>query len=196
MSTKLIVQWMFVALLIGLAPGGTLTASAAAPDDSDDADVESAAPAPGPDPVLGSSAAAAAPAPAPWQRNPLAGLDVRLIGTAVVDGGASMAILQLPTETRFVREGDEIVPGMRLAKVWRNRIDVERAGVVQDMRARQSSGPPAGGEAIQADVASERIGESRVGNAIPANVAPERLREVYGRVGRSMYYSHYRQAQN
>ena len=176
MSTKLTVQWMFVALLIGLAAGGALTASAAAPDDPDDADVESAAPAPGP--VPGRSAAAAAPAPVPWQRNPLAGLDVRLIGTAVVDGGASMAILQLPTETRFVREGDEIVPGMRLAKVWRNRIDVERAGVLQDMRARQGSSPPAGAEAIQ------------------ANVAPERLREVYGRVGRSMYYSHYRQAQN
>ena len=31
---------------------------------------------------------------------------------------------------------------------------------------------------------------------VQASVAPERLREVYGRVGRSMYYSHYRQAQN
>ena len=178
MSTKLTVQWMFVALLIGLAAGGALTASAAAPDDPDDAEVESAAPAPAPDPVPGRGAAAAAPEPVPWQRNPLAGLDVRLIGTAVVDGGASMAILQLPTETRFVREGDEIVPGMRLVKVWRNRIDVERAGVLQDMRARQSSNTHAGAEAIQ------------------ASVAPERLREVYGRVGRSMYYSHYRQAQN
>ena len=179
MSTKLTVQWMFVALLIGLAAGGALTASAAAPDDSDDADVESAAPAPAPDPVPGRGAAAAAPAPVPWQRNPLAELDVRLIGTAVVDGGASMAILQLPAGTRFVREGDEITPGMRLVKVWRNRIDVERAGVLQDMRARQSSGPV-----------------SRRGEAIQANVAPERLRESYGRVGRSMYYSHYRQAQN
>jgi len=171
MSTKLTVQWMFVALLIGLAAAGALTASAAAPGDADDADVESAAPAP-------ARAAAAAPAPVTWQRNPLAELNVRLIGTAVVDGGASMAILQLPTETRFVREGDAIVPGLRLVKVWRNRIDVERAGVLQDMRARQSSNTHAGAEAIQ------------------ASVAPERLREVYGRVGRSMYYSHYRQAHN
>lgn len=177
MSTKLTVQWMFVALLIGLAAGGALTASAAAPDDPDDADVESAAPAP--DPAPGRGAAAAAPEPVPWQRNPLAGLDVRLIGTAVVDGGASMAILQLPTETRFVREGGEIVPGMRLVKVWRNRIDVERAGVVQDMRAPQGSGPVAGEAAV-----------------VQAGIAPERLREAYGRVGRSMYYSHYRQAQN
>ena len=176
MSTKLTVQWMFVALLIALAAGGALTAAAAAPDVTDDADVESAAPAPGP--VPGRGAAATAPEPVPWQRNPLAGLDVRLIGTAVVDGGASMAVLQLPGGPRFVREGDEIVPGMRLVKVWRNRIDVERAGVVQDMRVRPGSGPVADGGAIQ------------------ASVAPERLRESYGRVGRSMYYSHYRQAQN
>jgi hypothetical protein len=179
MSTKLTVQWMLVVLLIGLAAGGALTAWASAQDDPDDADVESAAPAPAPGPVPGRGAAAAAPAPVPWQRNPLAEMDVRLIGTAVIDGGASMAILQLPTETRSVREGDEIVPGMRLVRVWRNRIDVERAGVVQDMRARQGSGPVAGEAAV-----------------VQASIAPERLRETYGRVGRSMYYSHYRQAQN
>jgi hypothetical protein len=180
MSTKLTVQWMFVALLIALAAGGALTAAAATPDVTDDADVESAAPAPGP--VPGRGAAATAPEPVPWQRNLLAELDLRLIGTAVVDGGASMAILQLPTETRFVREGDEIVPGMRLAKVWRNRIDVERAGVVQDMRARQGSPGPG-------PVAAETA-------VVQAGIAPERLWETHGRVGRSMYYSHYRQAQN
>ena len=89
-----------------------------------------------------------------------------------------MAILQLPTETRFVREGDEIVPGLRLVKVWRNRIDVERAGVVQDMRARQGSPGPG-------PVAAEPA-------VVQAGIAPERLWETHGRVGRSMFYSHYR----
>jgi hypothetical protein len=175
MSTKLTVKWMIVALLIGLAAGGTLTASASAPDDTDDADVEPPASAPGFNPARG---AAPAPASVPLQPDMLIEFNVRLVGTAVIDGGASMAVLQLPSGTRFVREGDEIMAGMRLVKVWRNRIDVERAGVIQDMRARQGSGPPAGGEAVQ------------------ARVEPERLWESHGRMGRSMYYSHYRKAQN
>ncbi|HSW49547.1 MAG TPA: hypothetical protein VLH09_05195 [Bryobacteraceae bacterium] len=176
MTPKKNVKWMLVALLIGFAAAGALTASASAPDDADDAEVEPAAAVPGPVP----GGAAAAPAPVPWQRNLLAEMDVRLIGTAVVDGGASMAVLQLPGGPRFVREGDEISPGVRLVKVWRNRIDVERAGVVQDMRARQSSSGPVAAEAA----------------LVQAGAAPERLWETHGRMGRSMYYSHYRQAQN
>ena len=174
MTPKQKIKWMLVVLLVGFAAAGALTASASAPDDADDSEVESAAPVPGP--IPGRDAAAPAASPVPWQRNPLAEMDVRLIGTAVVDGGASMAILQLPGGPRFVREGDEITPGMRLVKVWRNRIDVERAGVVQDMRARQSSSGPVAAEAA----------------LVQAGIAPERLREVYGRTGRSMYYSHYR----
>ena len=175
MSTKLTVKWMIVALLIGLAAGGTLTASASAPDDTDDADVEPAASAPGFNPARG---AAPAPASVPLQPDMLIEFNVRLVGTAVIDGGSSMAILQLPTGPRSVREGDEIMAGMRLVKVWRNRIDVERGGVLQDMHARQSSGPVTVGDALQADL------------------APERLRESHGRVGRSLFYSRYRQSQN
>ncbi len=176
MAPKKYITWMLAVMLIGFAAAYALTASAAVPDDTEEADAEPAAPIPASAPA--GAAAAPAASPVPWQRNLLAEMEVRLIGTAVVDGGASMAVLQLPGGPRFVREGDEISPGVRLVKVWRNRIDVERAGVVQDMRARQGSPGP---EPVAAEAA-----------LVQAGAAPERLWETHGRTGRSMYYSHYR----
>jgi hypothetical protein len=122
------------------------------------------------------AAAAAAPAAAALGPVPQINFDARLVGTAVVEGGLSVALLQLAGGTRIVREGDEIVAGMRLVKVWRNRIDVERAGIRQDIRQTSNGGPLIDGQAAPADV--------------------DHLWQSQGRMGRSLFYSHYRRAQN
>jgi hypothetical protein len=67
-------------------------------------------------------------------------VDGELIGTAVVDGGTSYAMFQSANGTRLVREGDEIASGVRLVQVRRNRIDVERNGVKQEVRIGWSEG--------------------------------------------------------
>jgi hypothetical protein len=154
---------IFAALLIGLATGPSSIARASDQDATDEEDIAPAQPAAyGP---LRSAASGAVPAAI---EN-----DATLIGTAVIEGGSSIAVLKLTSGIRFVREGDEILPGMRLVKVSRNRIDVERAGVLQDIRSRWNSGPMAGGEAIQADMGP---------------------RETRGRMARSLSYS--RRVQN
>jgi hypothetical protein len=124
-------------------------------------------------------------APGPIHRgaNPQITFNAQLIGTAVVAGGPSIAFLQLATGTRFVREGDEIIAGVRLVKVWRNRIDIEAAGVHQELRPGSNEGPP-----DQVSPVPMRA------EAAPGDV--DRLWETQGRTGRSLFYSHYRRPQN
>ena len=67
-------------------------------------------------------------------------MDAELIGTAVVEGGTSFALFQSASGTRFVREGDEIVSGVRLVQIRMNRIDIERNGVHEQIRLGYSAG--------------------------------------------------------
>jgi hypothetical protein len=167
----------FIAALIGLVAAGGLIAWASPPEAADEVDMASPENA-GPD-SRGDTASVSVPAPLPRGPNPQVNFDARLIGTAVVEGGPSIAFLQLATGARSVREGDEIVAGVRLVKVWRNRIDVERAGVHQEIR-------PGPGE-----VPADRVGP--ISMPTLANQGDvDRLRETYGRIGRSLFYSHYR----
>jgi hypothetical protein len=132
MSLKKIMKWVVPAILIRLVAAGGLIAWASPPDAADEVDEASAEPA-GSNPG-GVAASVAVPAPIPRTPDSRNDIGARLIGTAVVAGGPSIAVLQLSTGTRYVREGDEIVSGLRLVKVERNRIDVERAGVHQEIR--------------------------------------------------------------
>jgi len=173
-------KWIFSTILIGLVAAGGLIAWASPPDAADEVDIAS------PEPVGSGAkwgaAPVAVPAPIPRGPTPQIKFDARLIGTAVVEGAPSIAFLQLTNGTRFVREGEEIVAGVRLVKVWRNRIDVERAGVHQEIRPGSTEEPR-----YQAQSDSIRV-------APPADV--DRLWETQGRTGRSLFYSHYRKPQN
>ena len=174
MSLQKTLKLFLIASLIGLFAAEGLIAWASPPDATDEVDKASAETA-GSNPG-GAAASVTVPASIPRTPGPRIDIDALLIGTAVVEGGPSYALLQLTTGTRFVREGDEIVAGMRLVKVWRNRIDVERAGVRQDIRQASNQEPLQGGETVPADV--------------------DRLWETQGRMGRSLFYSHYRRSQN
>jgi hypothetical protein len=177
MSLRKTLKLVFIASLIGLVAEGALIGWASPPEAADEVDV--ASPEPADSGSGGGAAPVAMPAPVPRGPNPQIGLETRLIGTAVVEGGPSIAFLQLATGTRFVREGDEIVAGIRLVKVWRNRIDVERGGSHQEIRPGPSEGLPY--QARPGSISTE---------AAPADV--DRLWETRGRTGRSLFYSHYR----
>jgi hypothetical protein len=56
-----------------------------------------------------------------------------LAGTFVVEGGRSFALFQPAEGFRLVREGDEIVAGVRLVKVRTTAIVVERDGLSQEI---------------------------------------------------------------
>jgi hypothetical protein len=181
MSLQKTPKLFLIASLIGLFAAGGLIAWASPPEAADEVDI--ASPEPTGSGGKRGAAPAAVPAPTPRGSNPQVNFDVRLIGTAVVEGGPSIAFLQLTTGTRFVREGDEIVAGMRLVKVWRNRIDVERAGVHQEIRPGSIEEPryEARSDSIRTEAARGDV---------------DRLWETQGRTGRSLFYSHYRKPQN
>jgi len=166
MSLQKSPQLFLLASLIGLVAAGGLIAWASALHAADEA-----------------GTAFPEPASLPRGPNPQANFDARLIGTAVVEGGPSIAFFQLASGTRFVREGDEIVAGVRLVKVWRNRIDVERAGVHQEIR-------PGPVEEPRYEARSDSIRTEAVRGDV------DRLWETQGRTGRSLFYSHYRKPQN
>ena len=181
MSLQKTPKLFFIAALIGLVAAGGLIAWASPPEAADEVDMASPEYA-GSD-SRGDTASVSVPAPLPRGPKPQVNFDARLIGTAVFEGGPSIAFLQLATGTRFVREGDEIVTGVRLVKVWRNRIDVERAGVHQEIRPGSNEGPP--DQVLPGPMRAE---------AVHGDV--DRLWETLGRSGRSLFYSHYRQPQN
>jgi len=62
---------------------------------------------------------------------PLVPLNVILVGTAVIDGGRSYALIESGNELKLVREGEEVAPEARLATVKTDRILVERRGATE-----------------------------------------------------------------
>ena len=85
----------------------------------------------------GASVSAPAATPRSVQR---VAVDGELTGTVVVEGGISYAMFQSGSSTRLVREGEVIASGVRLVQVKRNRIDVERNGVHEEIRLGWSEG--------------------------------------------------------
>ncbi len=73
--------------------------------------------------------AATTPPPPPPPPPPL---NLTLLGTALVDGGVSFALLQMGNEIRVVRQGAEVAPGAALTAVKADRIVVTRGGVPQE----------------------------------------------------------------
>ena len=128
MKYKKRTNWTLVAVLIAFLAAGGLEAWAAPPDSKDGAEQPAAvvAPVSVPDSITRAV-----------QRN---SVDGELTGTVVVEGGISYAMFQSGNETRLVREGDEIASGVRLVQVKRNRIDVERNGVHEEIRLGWSEG--------------------------------------------------------
>jgi len=127
MASKKAMKCIVLAILIALVAAGGLMAWASPPEETDEVDEAAAA-------------STALPASTPRTRDPRIAMDAELIGTAVVEGGTSFAVFQSASGTRFVREGDEIASGVRLVQVRRNRIDVERDGVHEEIRLGSSEG--------------------------------------------------------
>ena len=130
--------WIGVATLAAVVAAGGLMAWAAPPDVKEGA--EQAAPEPAGSYSGGVSSSVLVPASAPRTRAPQIAMDAELVGTAVVEGGTSYAMFQSASGTRLVKEGEEIVSGVRLVQIRRNRIDVERNGVQQEIRLGWSEG--------------------------------------------------------
>ena len=149
-------KWIGVAILVAFAAAGGLMAWAASPDDEDAVEPARSDP--------GVAASVSVPASTPRTPGPQVILDAVLVGTAVVEGGTSLAVFQSAGGTRFVREGDEITSGLRLVQVRMNRIDVERNGVHEEIRLGWSDG-------IQQQI---RPGSNPAGSGVQAR---ERLRE-------------------
>ena len=135
-SNKKMIRIAVATLVALVAVGGFLMAWAAPPDGKDG--VEQTAPDPAGTNPGGVVVPVSVPASAP--RAPGNSMDGELTGTVVVEGGTSYAMFQSAKGTRLVREGDEITSGMRLVQVRRNRIDVERNGVREEIRLGWSEG--------------------------------------------------------
>ncbi|MBI5015430.1 MAG: PDZ domain-containing protein [Deltaproteobacteria bacterium] len=69
------------------------------------------------------------PPPAPPPEPPL---DLKLVGTAVVAGGKSFAVVSVGADLRVVRETEEIVPGAVLLAVRADRIQVSWRGRTEE----------------------------------------------------------------
>ena len=138
MKSKKTMKWIVMAILVAVAAAGGLMAWAAPPDGKDG--VAQTDPEPAGSNSGGVAASVSVPASALRAAVSRTAMDAELIGTAVVEGGTSFAVFQSASGTRFVREGDEIASGVRLIQVRRNRIDVERNGVQQEIRLGSSEG--------------------------------------------------------
>ena len=136
MKKKMI--WVAVAFLAALVAAGGLMAWAAPPDGKDGA--EQAATEAGRSDSGGLSSSVSVPESPRRPAGSRIGMDAELVGTAIVEGRISYAVFQSATGTRLVREGDEIVSGVRLVQIRRNRIDVERNGVREEIRLGFSQG--------------------------------------------------------
>lgn len=130
-------SWIFVAILIALLAAGGSMAWAAPPDGKDGANQTAAGPAVSNSSGVVAPVSARATTSGAVQRS---AIDGELIGTLVVEGGTSYAVFQSAKGTRLVREGDEIAGGVRLVQIRRNRIDVERNGVREEIRLGWSEG--------------------------------------------------------
>ena len=137
MSKKKMI-WIVMAILAAVVAAGGLMAWAAPPDVKEGA--EQAAPEPAGSYSGVVSGSVSVPASAPRTRAPQIAMDAELVGTAVIEGGTSYAMFQSASGTRLLREGEEIVSGVRLVQIRRNRIDVERNGVHEEIRLGWSQG--------------------------------------------------------
>ncbi len=98
----------------------------------EDRNVFNAHPKPPPPPESAKPAApVAAPsvAQAPTVKTPLT---ITLIGTAVLEGGRSFALIQSGQELKLIRLGDEVAAGATLAAVRQDRISVDRGDSTED----------------------------------------------------------------
>lgn len=100
-------------------------------------DLFDAHPAPAPPPVAiappisGNSAGASAAQPSSGPATPLP--NFTLVGTAVVDGGNSFALIAVGQDIRLVLEKEEVVPGAVLTQVRDDRILVTWRGKVEEI---------------------------------------------------------------
>ncbi len=94
----------------------------------------------------------AEPAPQPRPAN-LPPLGIKLVGTAVLEGGRSFALVQSGTEVRIVLEGDEVAQGAVLQKVLPDRIRVARGGTTEEILLFQTAEEAA---SARAEAAAER----------------------------------------
>jgi hypothetical protein len=133
--SKKTMKWIVLVIVFAFLGAGGLMSWAASSDGG--GGVERTAPEASGANLSGVPSAMPVPPPRPVQR---AAVDGELVGTAVVEGGTSYAMFQTANGTRIVREGDEIAGGIRLVQVRRNRIDVERNGVKQEVRIGWSEG--------------------------------------------------------
>jgi len=131
-------RWVAVAILAAVVAAGGLTAWAAPPDGK--GGVEQAVPEPARSDSGGVPGSVSAPASATRTRAPQITMNAELVGTAVVEGGTSYAMVQSTGGTRLVKEGEEIVTGVRLVQIRMNRIEVERNGVHEEIRLGHSGG--------------------------------------------------------
>jgi hypothetical protein len=136
MSNKKMI-WIVVAVLVAVGVAGGLMAWAAPPDGKDG--VAQAAGEPAASDSGGVAASVPVPASIP-RAVPRNSMDGELTGTVIIEGGISYAMFQSGSRTRLVREGEEIASGVRLVQVRRNRIDVERNGVQEEIRLGWSEG--------------------------------------------------------
>lgn len=98
----------------------------------EDRNVFNAHPKPPPPPESAKPAAlAAAPAvaQAPVVKMPLT---ITLVGTAVLEGGRSFALIQSGQELKLIRVGDEVAPAAKLASVRQDRISVDRGDSMEE----------------------------------------------------------------
>ena len=137
MTSNKRMKWTVLAILIALVAAGGLTAWAAPSDGNGGAEQTAVEPAASNSGGVAASVSVPVSTARAVQR---IGMDGELIGTVVVEGGTSYAMFQSANGTRLVREGDEIAGGMRLVQVRRNRIDVERNGVREEIRIGWSEG--------------------------------------------------------
>ena len=134
MSKKKMIGLVAATLVALTAAGGLMVW--AAPPDGKDGEEQTA-----PESAGSNSGGVTASMPMSTPRAvPRSSMDAELIGTAVVEGGTSYAVFQSASGTRLVREGDDIVSGVRLVQIWKNRIDVERNGVHEEIRLGYSGG--------------------------------------------------------
>ncbi len=86
-------------------------------------------PAPEPD-APSANPPAQRPAPVVSDRTPLG---VVLVGTAVLEGARSFAVVEAGGKLRVVREGEEVAPGAVVSGIKADRILVDRGGAVQEI---------------------------------------------------------------
>jgi len=87
---------------------------------------------PKPPPTTAPLAAAPVEAAAPPPAAALPLLQLTLLGTAVVEDGQSLAMIELERELKVVREGQAVTEGATLTQVLADRIRVDRQGTIQE----------------------------------------------------------------